>query len=61
MQIWIVGSPIKIEGAEHSNERAIYISNHASLLDAFLIMWLTPVGSVGIASKEVTLTLHGLI
>ncbi|KAL8033569.1 hypothetical protein ABFX02_13G167900 [Erythranthe guttata] len=49
----ILGNPIKIEGAEYSNERAIYISNHASPIDIFLIMWLTPTGTVGIAKKEI--------
>lgn len=51
--MWILGNPIKIEGSEFSNERAIYICNHASPLDIFLIMWLTPTGSVGIAKKEI--------
>ncbi|KAL0362821.1 UNVERIFIED_CONTAM: 1-acyl-sn-glycerol-3-phosphate acyltransferase [Sesamum calycinum] len=53
MLMWILGNPITIEGAEYSNERAIYISNHASPIDIFLIMWLTPTGTVGIAKKEV--------
>lgn len=53
LMIWILGNPIKIEGAEFSNKRAIYISNHASPLDVFLIMWLTPTGTVGIAKKEI--------
>ncbi|KAA8526975.1 hypothetical protein F0562_008796 [Nyssa sinensis] len=52
--MWILGNPIKIEGIEYSNERAIYISNHASPIDIFLIMWLTPTGTVGIAKKEKT-------
>ncbi|XP_020682066.1 1-acyl-sn-glycerol-3-phosphate acyltransferase-like isoform X2 [Dendrobium catenatum] len=51
--MWILGNPIKIEGSEFSNTRAIYICNHASPLDIFLVMWLTPTGSVGIAKKEV--------
>ncbi|XVF03883.1 hypothetical protein REPUB_Repub05bG0031500 [Reevesia pubescens] len=50
--MWILGNPIKIEGKEFSNE-AIYISNHASPIDIFLIMWLTPTGTVGIAKKEI--------
>lgn len=53
--MWILGNPIKIEGAEFSNERAIYICNHASPIDIFLVMWLTPTGTVGIAKKEVSL------
>lgn len=51
--MWILGNPRKIEGSEFSNKRAIYICNHASPLDIFLIMWLTPTGTVGIAKKEV--------
>lgn len=51
--MWIVGNPIKIEGAEYSNERAIYICNHASPIDIVLVMWLTPTGTVGIAKKEI--------
>lgn len=59
MQMWILGNPIQIEGAEFSNKRAIYISNHASPLDIFLIMWLTPKGTVGIAKKEVSVLALG--
>ncbi|XP_068669413.1 1-acyl-sn-glycerol-3-phosphate acyltransferase-like [Aristolochia californica] len=51
--MWILGNPLKIEGSEYSNLNAIYISNHASPLDIFLIMWLTPTGTVGIAKKEI--------
>ncbi|XP_022632208.1 1-acyl-sn-glycerol-3-phosphate acyltransferase isoform X3 [Vigna radiata var. radiata] len=53
MLMWILGNPIKIEGAEYSKKRAIYISNHASPIDIFMIMWLTPTGTVGIAKKEI--------
>ncbi|EPS58160.1 hypothetical protein M569_16656, partial [Genlisea aurea] len=49
----ILGNPVKIQGAEYSNERAIYICNHASPLDVVLVMWLTPTGTVGIAKKEI--------
>lgn len=51
--MWILGNPITIEGSEFSNTRAIYICNHASPIDIFLVMWLTPTGTVGIAKKEV--------
>ncbi|KAL7087909.1 hypothetical protein ACP275_13G097100 [Erythranthe tilingii] len=53
IMMWILGNPIKIEGAEYSNERAIYVSNHASPIDIFLVMWLIPTGTVGIAKKEI--------
>ncbi|KAJ9153777.1 hypothetical protein P3X46_027181 [Hevea brasiliensis] len=53
MLMWILGNSVKIEGVEFSNEKAIYISNHASPIDIFLMMWLTPTGTVGIAKKEI--------
>ncbi|CAK7338484.1 unnamed protein product [Dovyalis caffra] len=53
MLLWILGNPIKIEGTEVSNERAIYICNHASPIDIFLVMWLAPTGTVGVAKKEI--------
>jgi 1-acyl-sn-glycerol-3-phosphate acyltransferase len=53
LQLWILGNPIKVEGAEHLNTRGIFICNHASPLDIFLVMWLAPTGTVGIAKKEV--------
>ncbi|XP_011030791.1 PREDICTED: 1-acyl-sn-glycerol-3-phosphate acyltransferase-like [Populus euphratica] len=53
MLMWILGNPIRIEGTEFSNERAIYVCNHASPIDVFLMMWLTPTGTVGIAKKEI--------
>lgn len=53
MLMWILGNPIRIEGPEFSNERAIYVCNHASPIDIFLMMCLTPTGTVGIAKKEI--------
>lgn len=53
LMMWILGNPIKIEGLEFSNTRAIYLCNHASPLDIFLVMWLAPIGTVGIAKKEI--------
>ena len=32
---------------------AIYISNHTSMLDIFVGIWLAPVGTVGVAKKQV--------
>lgn len=52
--MWILGNPVKIEGAEYSNRKAIYIANHASPLDIILIMWLIPLGTRCVAKKEVT-------
>lgn len=53
MLMWILGNPITIEGSEYANTRGIYICNHASPLDIFLVMWLTPSGTIGIAKKEI--------
>lgn len=53
MQLWILGNPIKVEGLEHLKTRGIFICNHASPLDIFLVMWLAPTGTVGIAKKEI--------
>jgi 1-acyl-sn-glycerol-3-phosphate acyltransferase len=44
----------------HNGERiqqaypAIYVANHTSTLDAFLSIWLCPVGGCGVMKKEVT-------
>ncbi|XP_048130955.1 1-acyl-sn-glycerol-3-phosphate acyltransferase-like isoform X2 [Rhodamnia argentea] len=51
--MWILGNPIEFEGLEYADEKAIYICNHASPIDIFLIMWLTPTGTIGIAKKEI--------
>ncbi|RLM65501.1 hypothetical protein C2845_PM16G20550 [Panicum miliaceum] len=53
MLLWILGNPIKVEGLEHLRARGIFICNHASPLDIFLVMWLAPTGTVGIAKKEI--------
>ncbi|KAJ8446911.1 hypothetical protein Cgig2_013212 [Carnegiea gigantea] len=49
----ILGNPVKEKATDYSDKTAIYISNHASPIDVFLIMWLTPTGTVGIAKKEI--------
>lgn len=53
--VWVSGSRLTWVGAENldPNRPAIYVSNHTSALDVFLGMWLSPVGTVGIAKKEV--------
>jgi 1-acyl-sn-glycerol-3-phosphate acyltransferase len=53
--MWISGSTLTVVGAEHldGSRPAIYISNHTSALDIFMGIWQAPVGSVGVAKKEV--------
>ncbi|KAF0892505.1 hypothetical protein E2562_016811 [Oryza meyeriana var. granulata] len=53
MLMWILGNPIKLEGLENLNTRGIFICNHASPLDIFIVMWLAPTDTVGIAKKEI--------
>lgn len=52
---WLTGSTLTLIGAEHlnANRPAIYVSNHNSILDIFLAMWLSPVGTVGIAKSGI--------
>lgn len=53
--MWLSGCPLTIEGREHLDAArpALYISNHTSVLDLFLGMWISPVGTVGVAKKQV--------
>ena len=51
----ISGCPLTIRGAEHldGDRPAIYVSNHTSAIDIFLAIFLSPIGTVGIAKKQV--------
>jgi lysophosphatidate acyltransferase len=53
--MWLSGCPLTFEGREHLDAArpALYISNHTSILDLFLGMWISPVGTVGVAKKQV--------
>ena len=53
--VWLARCPVTVEGKEHLDRHrpAIYISNHTSMIDIFIAIWLSPVGTVGIAKKEV--------
>lgn len=55
---WLSGSPMTVEGREHldAGRQAIYISNHASMLDIFIGIQLGPMGTCGVAKKEVVWT-----
>lgn len=55
LMLAISGCPLEVEGMEHldPDRPAIYVSNHTSIMDIFLAIWLSPVGTVGIAKKEV--------
>lgn len=49
------GSPFTLIGAEHlrADRPAIYVANHSSALDALLAMFLSPIGTVGVAKREI--------
>ena len=49
------GCKLNIKGQEHvqGHRPAIYISNHTSVLDIFLAIWLSPMGTVGIAKESI--------
>lgn len=50
---WLSGSTFTIGGEEHARGPAIFVSNHTSLLDIFLGIWLSPPGTCGVGKKEV--------
>jgi 1-acyl-sn-glycerol-3-phosphate acyltransferase len=51
----LTGCTLTVRGREHLDgaRPAIYISNHTSALDIFLGIWQAPLGTVGVAKKEV--------
>jgi lysophosphatidate acyltransferase len=53
--IWLSGCEFEVTGREHldRNRSAIYISNHTSVLDIMIAIRLSPVGTVGVAKKEI--------
>jgi 1-acyl-sn-glycerol-3-phosphate acyltransferase len=55
MMMRVTGSPVKWVGKEKlsSGRPAIYVSNHTSSIDIFLGIWVAPVGTVGVAKKEI--------
>lgn len=57
LAVWLTGSSYVVKGAEHldPNRPAIYVANHTSILDIALGIWLAPVGTVGVAKKEIVL------
>ena len=48
--------PLTIVGREeHGRQPGIYVSNHTSVFDIFLGMWLSPTGTVGVGKRSVVL------
>lgn len=55
LMMWLSRGPVTWSGTENLREDrpAIYISNHTSIVDIFLAIWLSPIGTVGVAKKQV--------
>jgi 1-acyl-sn-glycerol-3-phosphate acyltransferase len=53
--LWCSGCRVTVSGQEQvrAGRPAIYACNHTSILDAFTTIWLTPMGTVGVAKREV--------
>ena len=52
---WLTGSRFVIKGEEHADAKrpTLYVCNHASLLDVFLGIWMSRIGTCGVAKKEI--------
>jgi 1-acyl-sn-glycerol-3-phosphate acyltransferase len=55
IMMWLTGCALTIKGSEHldASRPAIYISNHTSIIDVFLAIFLSPLGTVGVAKRGV--------
>lgn len=53
--LWLAGATPTVSHRERVEEfrPAIYVSNHASTLDAFVAIWICPIGGCGVAKKEI--------
>lgn len=53
--LWLAGAKVPPQAARDGRARfpAIYVSNHTSVLDIFLGIWLAPTGTCGIAKKQI--------
>lgn len=52
---WLTGSRFVIKGEEHAiaDRPSIYICNHSSVLDVFVGIWMSRIGTCGVAKKEI--------
>jgi 1-acyl-sn-glycerol-3-phosphate acyltransferase len=53
--LWLAGATPVVQDRQRINEfrPAIYVSNHCSTLDAFVAIWICPIGGCGVAKKEI--------
>ncbi len=52
---WLTGSRFVIRGEQHADRHrpTLYVCNHASILDIFVGIWMSRVGTCGVAKKEI--------
>ena len=52
---WLTGSRFVIKGEQHADRHTptLYVCNHASILDIFVGIWMSRVGTCGVAKKEI--------
>ncbi|MFO0728112.1 MAG: lysophospholipid acyltransferase family protein [Myxococcota bacterium] len=52
---WLTGSRYEIRGEQHADRHrpSLYLCNHASILDTFVGIWMSRVGTCGVAKKEI--------
>lgn len=53
--MWLSGCPMTIHGRDQisSAQQVIYAGNHTSIYDTFISIWLSPIGTVGVAKKQI--------
>ncbi len=53
--MWLSGCPLEIVGRDkvRADRPVIYAGNHTSIYDAFTSIWLSPLGTVGVAKREI--------
>ena len=53
--LWLAGATPTVHHRERVEQYrpAIYVSNHVSTLDAFVAIWICPIGGCGVAKKEI--------
>lgn len=53
--MWISGCTVTVRGTENIVEGrpVIFAGNHTSIFDAFTSIWLSPLGTVGVAKKQI--------
>jgi len=53
--LWLIGCRLSVSGREHLDRGrpAIYVINHTSLIDLFIVARLIPGSAVGVAKKEI--------